>query len=124
MAEEYPRSTAEPGGAEKPSGATDSQVPDAQALEAPDLSALNLDKLNLIKDVEIPVSVEIGRTELAVRQILDLEKGSIVILEKESEEPMDIRVNGKLLARGEIVVVKDNFGIRITEIIDDEGVFG
>ena len=88
------------------------------------LSANNVDKLNLLKDVEIPVSVEIGRTCLAVREILDLERGSIITLEKEADEPMDIRVNGKLIARGEIVVVKENFGIRITDIITDDGAFG
>lgn len=87
------------------------------------LDAMSVDKLNLLKDVEIPVSVEIGRTTLAVREILDLDRGSILTLDKEAEEPMDIRVNGKLIARGEIVVVKENFGIRITEIIDDEGGF-
>ena len=87
------------------------------------LDAMNVDKLNLLKDVEIPVSVEIGQTSLAVREILDLDRGSILTLDKEAEEPMDIRVNGKLIARGEIVVVKENFGIRITEIIDEEGGF-
>ncbi len=102
----------------------DNQLSADATLADSGLSNLNVEKLNLLKDVEIPVTVEIGRTELAVRDILDLEHGSIVTLDKESEEAMDIRVNGKLIAKGEIVVVKDNFGIRITDIIDDDGVFG
>ncbi len=85
------------------------------------LNKMNVEKLNLLKDVQIPLSVEIGQTELAVREILDLDRGSIVVLDKESEEPMDIRVNGRLIARGEIVVVKENFGVRITEIINEDG---
>lgn len=85
------------------------------------LNKLNVEKLNMLKEVQIPVSVEIGQTELAVREILDLDRGSIIVLDKESEEPMDIRVNGRLIARGEIVVVKENFGVRITEIINEDG---
>jgi len=108
-----PQSPSDTSGAAAPGG----------AVGAPDAPPKNLsvDKLNLLKDVEIPLSVEIGRTDLAVREILDLERGSIITLDKESEEPMDIRVNGRLIARGEIVVVKENFGIRITEIIDADG---
>ena len=111
---ENPAASPETGG-ETPGAGTSTAAPESV------IKNLNVDKLNLLKDVEIPLSVEIGRTELAVRDILDLERGSIITLDKESEEPMDIRVNGRLIARGEIGVVKENFGIRITEIIDADG---
>ena len=71
-----------------------------------------------ILDVEIPVSVEVGRTELSLDRILDLVPGSVVTLEKKVEEPVDLRVNGKLIARGEVVMVDDVFGIRITQIVE------
>jgi flagellar motor switch protein FliN/FliY len=86
-------------------------------------AGISVDKLKLLQDVEIPVSVEIGRTRLPVREILELKQGSVVTLDKEAEEPMDIRINGRLIGRGEIVVVKDSFGVRITEILCEEGGF-
>jgi len=72
--------------------------------------------MDLIMDVALDLSVELGRTSLPVRDILQLGPGSILELDKLAGEPVDIMVNGKLIARGEVVVVDDNFGIRVTEI--------
>lgn len=77
--------------------------------------------LDLLLDVTIPVSVEVGRTQMTLDAILDLVPGSIVNLDKKAEEPVDLRVNGKLVARGEVVLVDDVYGIRITQIVDPSG---
>ena len=76
------------------------------------------DNLDLLLDVSIPISVEVGRAEMQLAEILNLVPGSVVALDKRAEEPVDLRVNGKLLARGEVVLVDDTYGLRVTQIID------
>jgi len=73
--------------------------------------------LDLLLDVVVPVSVELGRTSLTVKDILSTCQGSVIELNRAAGEPVDIMVGGKPLARGEVVVVKDRFGVRITELI-------
>ena len=73
--------------------------------------------IGLILDVPLQVNVELGRTKKSIKDILDLTKGSIVELDKLAGEPVDIMVNGKYLAKGEVVVIDENFGVRITEIV-------
>lgn len=77
--------------------------------------------LDLLLDVSIPVSVEVGSAQMPVGDILKLVPGSIVALDKKAEEPVDLRVNGKLIARGEVVMVDDTYGLRITQIVDPTG---
>jgi flagellar motor switch protein FliN/FliY len=77
--------------------------------------------LDLLLDVEIPVTVEVGRTQKTLEEVLSLVPGSVVALDKKAEEPVDLRVNGKLVARGEVVLVDDQYGLRITQIIDAAG---
>jgi flagellar motor switch protein FliN/FliY len=72
--------------------------------------------MDLLFDVQLNLSVELGRTSIPVRDVLQLGPGSIVELDKLAGEPVDILVNGKLIARGEVVVVDENFGVRVTEI--------
>lgn len=74
--------------------------------------------LDLLLDVPVQVSVEVGRASLSLERVLALGPGAVVELDKKSEEPVDVRVNGKLVARGEVVVVDDCYGIRITRILD------
>ena len=73
--------------------------------------------IGLILDVPLQVNVELGRTKKSIKEILDLTKGSIVELDKLAGEAVDIMVNGKYLAKGEVVVIDENFGVRITEIV-------
>ena len=61
---------------------------------------------------------DVGRAELTLQEVLNLVPGSVVSLDKKAEEPVDLRVNGKLVARGEVVLVDDTYGLRITEILD------
>ena len=72
--------------------------------------------IGLILDVPLQVTVELGRTKKSIKEILELTNGSIVELDKLAGEPVDIQVNGKFLAKGEVVVIDENFGVRITEI--------
>lgn len=73
--------------------------------------------LELIMDIPLDVTVELGRIQMLIRDVLELSSGSIVELDRVAGEPVDLLVNGRLVAKGEVVVIEDNFGIRITEII-------
>ena len=76
------------------------------------------ENLSILLDVPVTVSAEIGKTTLPLEKILSLGPGAVVELDKKSEEPIDVRVNGKLIAMGEVVVVDDSYGIRITQVVD------
>lgn len=75
------------------------------------------ENMELIMGVPLEISVEIGRTKKLVKDILDFTKGSLVVLDKLAGEQVDLFVNGQCIAKGDVVVVEDNFGIRITEIM-------
>ncbi len=89
-----------------------------QALEAEpgrgDGEDVNLD---LILDVPVTLSMEIGRTQISIRNLLQLNQGSVVELDRLAGEPMDVLVNGTLIAHGEVVVVNEKFGIRLTDVV-------
>lgn len=74
--------------------------------------------LRLLSDIELELCVEIGRARLPLRQLLALTPGSVVELDRALGEPVDVLVNGKLVARGQIVTIADEFGVRLSEIID------
>jgi len=76
--------------------------------------------IDLLLDVPLQVTVELGRTNLSVREVLALGSGSVVELEKLAGEPVDLLVNGRLIARGEVVVIDESFGVRVTEILRPE----
>ncbi len=73
--------------------------------------------LNMILDIPVQLTVELGRTRIPIKHILQLAQGSVVELEALAGEPMDVLVNGYLIAQGEVVVVTDKFGIRLTDIV-------
>lgn len=74
-------------------------------------------KLDVILDVPVTISMEIGRTYISIRNLLQLNQGSVVELDRLAGEPMDVLVNGTLIAHGEVVVVNDKFGIRLIDVI-------
>jgi flagellar motor switch protein FliN/FliY len=74
--------------------------------------------IDLLMDVTLPVTVELGKTTMTVRQVLDMGHGSVVELDRVAGEAVDVYVSGKILGRGEIVVVNDKFGVRMTEILN------
>ena len=96
------------------------QAPAQQKLKADNgivLEGVQEENMELIMSVPLEISVEIGRTKKLVKDILDFTKGSLVVLDKLAGEQVDLFVNGQCIARGDVVVVEDNFGIRITEIM-------
>ncbi len=74
--------------------------------------------IDLLMDVALDVVIELGRTVMPLKDILNLGPGSVIELDKLAGDPVDILVNNKLVARGEVVVIEENFGVRITEIVD------
>ena len=75
------------------------------------------ENIGLIKDVPLEVTVELGRTSKSISDILDFAPGTIIELDKIAGEPIDVLVNGKFVAKGEVVVIEESFGVRVTEII-------
>lgn len=73
--------------------------------------------LDVILDIPVTIAMEIGRTTISIRNLLQLNQGSVVELDRLAGEPMDVLVNGTLIAHGEVVVVNDKFGIRLTDVI-------
>ena len=83
------------------------------------LDGIAPENIALIMDVPLEVTVELGRTSKSIKEILDFSPGTIIELDKLAGEPVDVLVNGKFVAKGEVVVIEENFGIRVTEIIKD-----
>jgi flagellar motor switch protein FliN len=73
--------------------------------------------LDMLLDIPLQVTVELGRTKRSVKEILELTPGSIIELDKLAGEPVDIHINNRLIAKGEVVVIDENFGVRVTDII-------
>ncbi len=101
-------------------GNNDEQI---QAAEFPDLSGAGgsdgaVPDLDMIKDIEVTLRVELGRTSMLIEEVLQLTPGKVIELDKLAGEALDILINDKLMARGEVVVVDDRFGIRVTSIVD------
>lgn len=76
------------------------------------------DKLEFLKDLSLNVYIELGRTKMLIKDILELERGYVIELEKLASEPVDVYVNNKKIAEGEVVVIDKHFGIRITNLIE------
>lgn len=74
-------------------------------------------KLDTIMDIPVTISMEVGRTQISIRNLLQLNQGSVVELDRIAGESLDVMVNGTLIAHGEVVVVNDKFGIRLTDVI-------
>ncbi len=85
--------------------------------DAPSLSQSEASNLNLLLDIPLRVTVELGRTQRSVKEILEMSSGSIIELDKLAGEPVDILVNNRRIAKGEVVVIDENFGVRITDIL-------
>ncbi len=86
----------------------------------PEMAAMiGQENINLIMDVPLEITVELGRTNKTIHEILDFTPGTIIELDKIAGEPVDVLVNGKLVAKGEVVVIEESFGVRVSEIIKD-----
>jgi flagellar motor switch protein FliN len=97
---------------------TDAPLTQAAVVAAVDTK--NQASLEMLMDVPLKISVELGRTKMSLRQTLDLVQGSVIELDRLAGDPVDVFVNDRLLAKGEVVVVDDKFAVRITELIDPQ----
>ncbi|PYE31023.1 flagellar motor switch protein FliN/FliY [Idiomarina fontislapidosi] len=88
-----------------------------EELNAEDFNDDDKRKLDAILDIPVTISMEVGRSQISIRNLLQLNQGSVVELERVAGEPLDVLVNGTLIAHGEVVVVNDKFGIRLTDVI-------
>ena len=113
QAEEALHSIGNEGSAELPAGATTYRLEEFQGAPASTENAT----LDLIRDVELDLKIELGRTYMYLEDVLKLRKGSVVPLDKLAGDPVDIYVNGRLIARGEVLVLNDNFCVRVAELI-------
>ncbi|NVK25977.1 MAG: flagellar motor switch protein FliN [Gammaproteobacteria bacterium] len=82
-----------------------------------DLNEAEERKLETILDIPVNISMEVGRSKISIRNLLQLNQGSVVELDRVAGEPLDVLINGTLIAHGEVVVVNDKFGIRLTDVI-------
>lgn len=126
MASETPEPAADEQDAPVEQAAEDSADPAAEVEYAPDELEQNVAanagppadvNLDLILDVPVTVSLQVGSADITIRELVGLVEGSVVALERESTEPLDVMVNGTLIAHGEIVVVDDHFGVRLTDVM-------
>jgi len=98
--------------------ASDVQQAPLQTLEDEGVPPADEDvNLDVILDIPVTIAMEIGRTTISIRNLLQLNQGSVVELDRLAGEPLDVLVNGTLVAHGEVVVVNDKFGIRLTDVI-------
>jgi flagellar motor switch protein FliN/FliY len=127
MTQEEIDATLQSGSLEKDIG--DEVAREAASVDKPRFSELEHDsmdsdyspldpKLELLYDLQLPVSIELGRTNMLIRNILKLGRGSVIEFDKLVSEPVDVLINGKKVAEGEVVVIDKHFGIRITTLID------
>jgi flagellar motor switch protein FliN/FliY len=107
----------------KESGDTEAEVKNVKLDELEDTSSAKsmtadeISRLDSILDIPVTISMEVGRSKINIRNLLQLNQGSVVELERIAGEPLDVLVNGTLIAHGEVVVVNDKFGIRLTDVI-------
>ena len=100
-------------GPDKVSAAT---LDELTAQESSGASSGNPD-LEVVLDIPVKIAMEVGSTQISIRNLLQLNQGSVIELERLAGEPLDVKVNGTLIAHGEVVVVNDKFGIRVTDVI-------
>lgn len=97
------------------------ELPAVQSVIFADITPVKQEEIyhgiNLVKDVSVQIAAELGRTKMTVKDILNLSEGAVIELDKISGEPIELMVDNRVFARGEIVLIDDHFGIRITEVI-------
>jgi flagellar motor switch protein FliN/FliY len=96
-----------------PAGAAEFKLPDFQQV----LQDAQVSSIDLLRDVDLNVKIELGRARMLVEEVLKLSEGSVVELDKLAGDPVDVFVNDRLIARGEVLVLNDNFCVRVNEIV-------
>jgi len=113
--------TSDGGEGEEETGVSSSSEPAKKMIN---MEGAGQQNINMILDVPLLISVELGRTKMLVNDLLQLGQGSVTALDKMAGEPMEIRINDKLVALGEVVVINERFGVRLTDVISNIGLEG
>ena len=108
---------AQEAGSEDPAVAPVEEFEEDNSTSKAPLSVEERKKLDAILDIPVTISMEVGQAKISIRNLLQLNQGSVIELERLAGEPLDVIVNGTLIAHGEVVVVNDKFGIRLTDVI-------
>jgi len=115
----------EPIGATQPMSQMESSEPQVEVqkaefdtLQSGPRSEVKERKLDILLDLKLPLNIELGRTSMQIKDILELERGSLIEIDKYATEPVDIWINGKKMAEGEVIVVDKHFGVRITNLVE------
>jgi flagellar motor switch protein FliN/FliY len=119
VTDDWAQALEEQGSASAASG-TEEGAPDFETVNAPakpTMAGGNMQDIQMVLDIPVQLSVELGRTKVPIKYILQLAQGSVVELDALAGEPMDVLINGYLIAQGEVVVVNEKFGIRLTDIV-------
>jgi flagellar motor switch protein FliN/FliY len=118
MAEQAEEEAGGADGASSDEFGADAEVAELDELsEDAEITPAEKRKLDTILDIPVTISMEVGRSNISIRNLLQLNQGSVVELDRVAGEPLDVLVNGTLIAHGEVVVVNDKFGIRLTDVI-------
>ena len=105
-------------GAEQPEGGAPQYSPDELQADAAGKANAGADvNLDLVLDIPVDVSLRVGSTDISIRDLVSLVEGSVIALDQDAGEPMDVLVNGTLIAHGGIVVVDDQYGVRLTDVV-------
>lgn len=97
---------------------SDTETPEEVA--APKADRAGIENLRVLENIEVKMTVEVGRTEITIRDLLRLNEGAVVELDRLAGDPLDILINGTMIAKGEVVMVGERFGIRFGEIVEPE----
>ena len=111
-----PEENAEQKSAQENEQKTDAQVAEFDEFDESSKKSFGENKLDFLQDLQLNVFIELGRTKMQIKDILELERGYVIELDKLASEPVDIYVNNKKIAEGEVVVIDKHFGIRITNL--------
>jgi flagellar motor switch protein FliN/FliY len=120
VADDWSAALAEQAESEGQQGEPEMELPRAQFEELGNENVPPADEsanMNVILDIPVQISMEIGRTKISIRNLLQLNQGSVVELDRLAGEPLDVLVNGTLIAHGEVVVINEKYGIRLTDVI-------
>ena len=122
LADEWAAAMEESGDTSSEEDDSDAQVAPLEQFDAGGINELNEDNPNLdvILDIPVTISMEVGATQIPIRNLLQLNQGSVIELDRLAGEPLDVLVNGRLIAHGEVVMVNEKFGIRLTDVVSQQ----
>ncbi len=106
--------------AEEENTAADTATEEQTSVQNEDLNSATADNLRVLENIDVKLTVQVGSAELKIRELLRLNEGSVIELDRLAGDPLDILINGTMIAKGEVVMVGERFGIRFSEIVDPQ----